>query len=272
MPIQVRRATLEDAELLADFGAKTFRDTFAAYNTEADMASYLASSFDPAIQAGQLEDRYTTFLVAHIDGSTAGYAKLRFGEAPACVDGRKPVEIARFYADSPWIGHGVGSTLMDASLRLATEEDCDVVWLDVWSRNYRALAFYEKWGFAVVGNQDFQLGDDLQNDLLMARSTGGKRMDETTPDRVRIAMVADYGSGHPSHESANEALSHAADALGLALEVGWFPTSALGTDLSRGPLAGFDGIFAPGGEYENKDRGLEAIRFAREAGRPFFGT
>ncbi len=272
MPIRVRRATLEDAELLADFGAKTFRDTFAADNTEADMADYLASAFHPAIQAGQLEDACTTFLLACVDGSTAGYAKLRFGAAPACVGGHRPVEIARFYADSPWIGRGVGSTLMDASLRIAAEEGCDVIWLDVWENNHRALAFYERWGFAIVGNQDFQLGDDLQNDLLMARPTGGDHMDKTTPDQVKIAMVADYGSDHPSHKSANEALAHAADALDLALEVGWFPTPVLDTDVGRGPLAGFDGIFAPGGEYENKDRGLEAIRFAREAGRPFFGT
>lgn len=99
-----------------------------------------------------------------------------------------------------------------------------------------------------------------------------EHMDKTTHDRVRIAVVADYAAEHPSYVSASEALAHAADALGLALEVGWFPSPVLGTDVSRGPLAGFDGLFAPGGEYEHKDRGLEAIRFAREAGRPFFGT
>jgi CTP synthase (UTP-ammonia lyase) len=97
-------------------------------------------------------------------------------------------------------------------------------------------------------------------------------MDKTTPNQVRIAVVADYDPESASRRSANEALVHAADALGLALDVQWFSTPGLSTEASRASLAGFDGIFAPGGEYENKDGGLAAIRFAREAGWPFFGT
>lgn len=169
-PIEIRLATSEDAELLAELGARTFRDTFAPDNTEADMADYLESAFRPTIQAGELADPRSAFLVAHADGSPAGYARLRTGDSPACVGGHAPVEIARFYADAPWIGRGVGAALMDASLRLATDKGCDIIWLDVWERNLRALAFYAKWGFAVVGSQSFQLGSDLQNDLLMART------------------------------------------------------------------------------------------------------
>lgn len=134
------------------------------------MTAYLASAFSPAAQSRELQDPHSVFLLACADGTPAGYARLRFGESRPCVIGRNPVEIARFYADKPWIGHGVGAALMQASLSLATDADCDVVWLDVWEKNYRALAFYEKWGFAVVGGQAFLLGADLQDDLLMARA------------------------------------------------------------------------------------------------------
>ena len=43
------------------------------------------------------------------------------------------------------------------------------MWLGVWEHNRRALAFYRKRGFKVVGAHIFQVGDDAQNDLLMAR-------------------------------------------------------------------------------------------------------
>ena len=52
----------------------------------------------------------------------------------------------------------------------------------------------------------------------------------------------------------------------------WLRTATLDSDSDRAALSGFDGIFAPGGDYDNKDGGLAAIRFAREAGWPFFGT
>ena len=83
--------------------------------------------------------------------------------------GRRPMEIARFYARKPWIGKGAGARLMQICLREAEQQGCDVIWLDVWERNYRAIGFYRKWGFVEVGIQGFQLGDDLQRDLLMAR-------------------------------------------------------------------------------------------------------
>jgi ribosomal protein S18 acetylase RimI-like enzyme len=43
------------------------------------------------------------------------------------------------------------------------------LWLGVWERNPRALAFYRKWGFDVVGEHTFRLGDDPQRDLIMRR-------------------------------------------------------------------------------------------------------
>ncbi len=170
--VAVRIATASDAALLADLGARTFYDTFAADNSAADMSAYLAASFSAEIQAVELADSQTTFLIASAGATPVGYARLRTGTAPACVTGEAPVEIVRFYSDASWIGRGVGSALMRACLGHANSLGCDVVWLDVWERNTRAIGFYRRWGFAVVGEQDFVLGDDVQHDLLMARDVG----------------------------------------------------------------------------------------------------
>ncbi len=167
--IHIRLATSTDNVLLAELGARTFFDTVAQDNTPEDMAAYLAASFSPQKQADELADPLTTFLIAEIDGSTAGYARLRFGPPPASISGRRPLEIARFYSDKAWIGHGVGAALMTACLDFAAKQGCDTIWLDVWEQNVRAIAFYRKWGFEVVGAQIFQLGNDPQNDLLMQR-------------------------------------------------------------------------------------------------------
>jgi len=50
-----------------------------------------------------------------------------------------------------------------------------VLWLGVWERNARAIAFYRKQGFEVVGEQEFMLGADRQRDLVMARRLTGER-------------------------------------------------------------------------------------------------
>ena len=165
----IRYATASDNTLLAKVGAETFYDSFAADNTPGNMAAYLAASFSPEKQAQELADPASKFLIAEIEGAVVGYARLKFALAPSAVAGRTPMEIARFYARKAWIGKGIGARLMQACLSEAQRAGCDVVWLDVWERNSHAIAFYRKWGFVEVGTQVFQLGDDPQRDLLMAR-------------------------------------------------------------------------------------------------------
>ena len=178
--LTIRRATRADHGLLAELGRQTFSDSFAADNTPENMAAYLAEAFSPARQAAELAEPGTSFLIAETQeaggsGQPVGYARLKAGPAPACITGRRPLEIARFYAATAWIGQGVGPALMQACLAEAARHGCDCLWLDVWEQNPRAIAFYRKWGFAVVGEQTFQLGDDLQHDLLMQRPIPGEK-------------------------------------------------------------------------------------------------
>jgi diamine N-acetyltransferase len=151
--IAIRVATAADAGILADLGARTFRDTFGGNQDDQRAADFLTLTFNPAVKSGDLADPEATFLIAEIDGGPVGYAKLRFGFAPNEVDGSAPMEIARFFADTPWIGHGVGAALMEQCLSLAGQRRCDVVWLDVRDTDERAPAFYEKWGFVALGSR-----------------------------------------------------------------------------------------------------------------------
>jgi ribosomal protein S18 acetylase RimI-like enzyme len=176
--IHIRNAGPDDNALLARLGAQTFRDTFGPDNTAEDMTAYLAQAFGPEKQAAELADPGTRFLIAEIEEETVGYARLREGPAPECVPAGLPIEIVRFYALASCIGRGVGAALMARCLEHAQERGCDIIWLDVWERNLRAIAFYRRWGFTEVGTQVFVLGSDVQRDLLMARS-----VDAGTPAR-----------------------------------------------------------------------------------------
>lgn len=168
---KIRHATKGDAALLAELGAKTFSDTFAADNRPEDMADYLASAFTTQKLTAELSDPFSTFLIAVSGQDTIGYAKLYRGQAPACVSGNSPIELARLYVVRDWIGKGVGETLMRKCHEVAVSEaGAQTLWLGVWERNFRARAFYQKWGFREVGSYTFVLGSDPQTDILMEKN------------------------------------------------------------------------------------------------------
>ena len=47
------------------------------------------------------------------------------------------------------------------------------LWLAVWQRNPRAIAFYRKYGFRDVGTHFFVVGSDHQTDRVMFRELDG---------------------------------------------------------------------------------------------------
>jgi GNAT superfamily N-acetyltransferase len=171
-PFTIRQGVSSDAPALAAFAAEAFSDTFAADNTPEDMAAYLAEAFGEARQRAELNDPACTVLLAECGGALLGYAMLRDGAAPPGVAGitaGSALEIARLYAGQRWIGTGVGAGLMQRCIDLAALRGRQWIWLGVWERNARAIAFYARWGFADVGSQQFQLGADRQTDRIMVR-------------------------------------------------------------------------------------------------------
>jgi GNAT superfamily N-acetyltransferase len=169
LPSNLRYGTPADNVLLSEIGAETFYETFVEQNTPENMAAYLAESFSPEKQALELNDPASKFLILEMDGQAAGYARVYFGGAPEGVISKRPMELVRIYARKAWVGKGIGAQLMQACLGEAKQAGCDVIWLGVWEMNQRAIAFYQKWGFATVGTHEFRLGDDLQHDFIMAR-------------------------------------------------------------------------------------------------------
>src|SRR5262249_17966108 len=146
--------------LLAELGASTFSDTFAADNSAEDMAEYLGSSFGLEIQTAELNDPQSIFLVAEIDGVASGYAKLHSGPIPTGVTDARPIELVGLYVAKEWLGRGVGAALVEACLTSARERGHRTIWLGVWERNHRAREFYRRWNFLEVGTHLFQLGAD----------------------------------------------------------------------------------------------------------------
>ena len=165
--LQLRRARPADAEQLADFAARAFRETFGPDNLPENIAAHLERSFGPVLQARELADPDFVTLVMDRNEGLAAYAQVRRATPPSCVTTATPVELYRFYVDHPWHGQGIAQRLMDAVFGAAAELGGRSIWLCVWDRNPRAIAFYQKSGYRDVGRAVFQLGSDLQTDRVL---------------------------------------------------------------------------------------------------------
>ncbi len=163
----IRRGTVSDAAALAEFAARTFDETYGAINRPEDMQAHLASSFGIAQQSSELADPDVATLLAYDAETLVAYAQVRQNTPPPCAPQSHVVELYRFYVDRPAHGRGVAQQLMSAAFASARELGGRHMWLSVWDRNPRAIAFYKKVGFVDVGGTTFVLGGDRQTDRVL---------------------------------------------------------------------------------------------------------
>lgn len=169
MDLVIRPACREDGWLVADISRQTFYETFAAHNTAADMELFLDEQFTRGRLMLEVGEPGLYFFLAYANGKLAGYLKLREGNLPASISNKNALEIARIYVLAAYAGKGLGKALMEKSIEVGKQLHKQALWLGVWEKNARAIDFYTSWGFKRFGEQEFLLGNDVQQDWLMEK-------------------------------------------------------------------------------------------------------
>jgi ribosomal protein S18 acetylase RimI-like enzyme len=167
--IHIRRAVEKDALELSMLAEATFRAAFAESNRAEDVQKHCEAHYGETLQLAEIRDPTRETWIAAARARLAGFVQLRLDAASPAISGARPVEIQRFYVDAAHHGTGLAHQLMLLALARAEAFGSEAAWLGVWERNPRALAFYRKWQFEVVGDHTFNVGDDPQRDLIMRR-------------------------------------------------------------------------------------------------------
>ena len=163
----IKALTLDQYPVLAELAPKSFVESFASHNTEADMEKYMAKAFSHDRILLEFVDSGNRFFIAYLENVAVGYTKLRTSEPPEALQHQNSIELERIYVLKHYHDQKVGAGLMRHSIEYAKAHGFDTLWLGVWEHNNRALQFYQRWGFEVIGSHEFMLGDDLQTDLLL---------------------------------------------------------------------------------------------------------
>lgn len=165
--ITLHRAIHDDLDRLRDLSIASFLETYASQNTEDNMEQYVARHFSREQLSLELADPCSVFYLTVDAGRAIGYIKINFGAAQTDFREENGGEIERIYVLKEYFGRQVGKLLLDQALATVREQGKGNVWLGVWEKNLRAIAFYEKQGFRRSGTHIFRLGEDEQTDYIM---------------------------------------------------------------------------------------------------------
>jgi ribosomal protein S18 acetylase RimI-like enzyme len=165
----IRPARAEDAHNLAALAIQVWLHTYATDGIREALSRYVLAEFTPARFLERIADPDRLLLVAEDGIHLLGYAGLDFAAAPEAGAGAR-TELATLYVQEHFAGRGIGGRLLAAAAEAASgRRGSPALWLSVYHRNDRALAFYRKQGFTERGAFDFEFGGERHRNLVLAR-------------------------------------------------------------------------------------------------------
>ena len=170
LEVKIHQAGIDELEELQQISRTTFTETFSVHNSEENMRNYLRDNLSLEKLGEELNNPESSFYFAEMKDQVIGYLKLNVGAAQNECKENTGLEIERIYVLKEYHGLTIGQLLFEKAISIAKSTEMQYVWLGVWEKNERAIAFYTKNGFKVVDQHLFKLGDDVQTDYLMKRT------------------------------------------------------------------------------------------------------
>lgn len=157
------RATAEHAALLSGLAVQTFWESHGHSAPPADIDSYAARKYTEEALAAELADPRSIYHLIYEGSEAAGFSKIILDEPCAASASPHLTKLERLYLLRAYYQAGLGKVLFTFLVDLSRQHGQQGMWLYVWQKNARALAFYTRQGFQIVGHHDFPISATHSN-------------------------------------------------------------------------------------------------------------
>ncbi len=169
MTVILRPARPDEAAPLAQLGAETFSETFAHLYAPDDLQVFLDETHHADAVAERLTAGDEFWLVAEQNGALLAYAVSGPCHLPHPEADPGQGELKRLYVRATAQNLGLGGRLMRQSLSWLEDRFPGPLWLGVWSENFGAQRFYQRYGFDKVGEYGFPVGQQIDREFIFRR-------------------------------------------------------------------------------------------------------
>lgn len=171
MILTIKPVEAHEIERLTQLGRVTFIESYAHLDDPVHFQKHLDRNHTVEVIEKEFYTPRNHFFIASMNDQAVGFCKLVTDENEQHVDLKdaRCIELERMYVLEKFQGLHVGHALLGESLKFASLNNFEIIWLGVSKQNERAIKIYEQWGFIYFGTHLFDLGGDMQTDFLMKR-------------------------------------------------------------------------------------------------------
>jgi len=161
--ISIDKATASDHKIIVDIGKLSVEEAHRGSCSAEELNEYLEKHYNnEAIQA-ELSDEKNIYHIITVDGEPAGFSKIMLNASHADIEQTNVTKLDRIYLLSKFFNLRLGFELLKFNIGLAKTNNQSGIWLYTWTGNNRAINFYQKNGFTIIGSHNFQVTETRYN-------------------------------------------------------------------------------------------------------------
>jgi ribosomal protein S18 acetylase RimI-like enzyme len=161
--ILVKRATEEDYKAIVTIGKSSVAEAHRDSTSEENLNEYLENNYNENAIIHELKDLNNIYHIICYDGLQVGFSKIILNSTHSNIVAEKVTKLDRIYLLKEFYGLKLGRELLKYNIKYARNNNQTGIWLYTWIGNNRAINFYLKGGFKIIGSHKFYVTETYYN-------------------------------------------------------------------------------------------------------------
>jgi ribosomal protein S18 acetylase RimI-like enzyme len=169
--ISVIKATERDCNSIVSIGKISVEESHRGSSPGEVMNEYLERNYNDDAIREELNDINNIYYLIHYNDKPAGFSKIILNAKHPDIPLENVAKLDRIYLLTEFQGLKLGLALLNFNIELAKNNNQSGMWLYTWIGNNRAINFYLKAGFIIIGRHKFYVNKthyDVSHQLFLS--------------------------------------------------------------------------------------------------------
>jgi diamine N-acetyltransferase len=169
MSYSIRKALPTDLDVARAICTQNFSETWGASYSAEDLQTYLDAHYSVENFQRVLKSESHALFFLETDGQVIGHSLCGPNSLPHADATAQDLELKRMYVLKAFHNRGLGTRLMDAAMTWMQDRQPKTIWIGVYSENFGAQRFYQRYGFSKAGEYTFIVGATHDHEFIYKR-------------------------------------------------------------------------------------------------------
>ena len=161
--VSIIKATEKDTTSIVNIGKESVLEAHKDSCSVEDLNEYLEKNYNNDAIKEELNDTNNIYHIIHYNGNPVGFSKIILNVRHPNIVAENVAKLDRIYLLKEFYGLKLGLALLNFNIGLSRNNIQSGIWLFTWTGNNRAINFYLKAGFTIIGSHKFYVTKTYYN-------------------------------------------------------------------------------------------------------------